>query len=203
MPESQYLCAPINFFIPQFTPIVMEQRNYETVFIVTPVLNESQVQETVEKFTQVLKENSAALLSTEAWGLRKLAYPIQKKSTGYYFCLSFTGSGNVVDVLELAFRRDERIIAGNERFGECQIDPALQVGVDVAQPRVEDPDLRGRLPETSRRPRGRRFDRPEVPLPPEEEGVLFCWNSLSIMSKPSSRCILMYLARLPSVLAIR
>ena len=110
VPESQYLCAPINFFHPQFTPIVMEQRNYETVFIVTPVLNESQVQETVEKFTQVLKENSAALLSTEAWGLRKLAYPIQKKSTGYYYCLSYTGEGNIVDVLELAFRRDERVI---------------------------------------------------------------------------------------------
>ncbi len=101
---------PNHFFHPQFTPIVMEQRNYETVFIVTPVLNESQVQETVEKFTQVLKENSAALLSTEAWGLRKLAYPIQKKSTGYYFCLSYTGEGNIVDVLELAFRRDERVI---------------------------------------------------------------------------------------------
>ena len=88
----------------------MEVRNYETVFILTPVLNEGQVQETVEKFTQVLKETSADILSSEAWGLRKLAYPIQKKSTGYYFCLSFTGSGNVVDVLELAFRRDERII---------------------------------------------------------------------------------------------
>jgi small subunit ribosomal protein S6 len=89
----------------------MEVRNYETVFILTPVLNESQVQETVEKFTQVLKENSADILSTEAWGLRKLAYPIQKKSTGYYFVLEFTATaGNVVDTLELAFRRDERII---------------------------------------------------------------------------------------------
>ena len=90
----------------------MEIRNYETVFIVTPVLNEGQVQETVEKFTQVLKENSADLVATEAWGLRKLAYPIQKKSTGYYFCLTFTSSStvNVVDVLELAFRRDERVI---------------------------------------------------------------------------------------------
>ena len=90
----------------------MDIRNYETVFIVTPVLNEGQVQETVEKFTQVLKENSADIVATEAWGLRKLAYPIQKKSTGYYFCLTFTNSGtvNVVDVLELAFRRDERVI---------------------------------------------------------------------------------------------
>ena len=90
----------------------MDIRNYETVFIVTPVLNEGQVQETVEKFTQVLKENSADIVATEAWGLRKLAYPIQKKSTGYYFCVTFTNSGtaNIVDVLELAFRRDERII---------------------------------------------------------------------------------------------
>ncbi len=111
------MCPKVSTFAPQsifspptFTTIVMEVRNYETVFIVTPVLNESQVQETVEKFTQVLKENSAALLSTEAWGLRKLAYPIQKKSTGYYFCLSYTGEGNIVDVLELAFRRDERVI---------------------------------------------------------------------------------------------
>ena len=98
------------FSSPNFHPVVMEVRNYETVFIVTPVLNEGQVQETVEKFTQVLKENSAALVATESWGLRKLAYPIQKKTTGYYYCLSYTGSGNIVDVLELAFRRDERII---------------------------------------------------------------------------------------------
>ena len=89
----------------------MEVRNYETVFILTPVLNESQVQETVEKFTQVLKENSADVLSTEAWGLRKLAYPIQKKSTGYYFVVEFTAeNGNIVNTLELAFRRDERVI---------------------------------------------------------------------------------------------
>ena len=88
----------------------MEVRNYETVFILTPVLNEGQVQETVEKFTQVLKENSADIINTEAWGLKKLAYPIQKKSTGYYFLIEFTGSGNLVDTLELAFRRDERVI---------------------------------------------------------------------------------------------
>jgi small subunit ribosomal protein S6 len=88
----------------------MEVRNYETVFILTPVLNESQVQETIEKFSQVLKENSADIIHTENWGLKKLAYPIQKKSTGYYHLVEFTGSGNIVDVLELAFRRDERVI---------------------------------------------------------------------------------------------
>ena len=88
----------------------MEVRNYETVFILTPVLNEGQVQETVEKFSQVLKENGADIINSEAWGLKKLAYPIQKKNTGYYFLVEFTGSGNIVDTLELAFRRDERVI---------------------------------------------------------------------------------------------
>lgn len=110
--ESQYLCTPINFFHSQNSTSVMDVRNYETVFILTPVLNEGQVQETVEKFSQVLKENGADIIATEAWGLRKLAYPIQKKTTGYYFTLTYnlSGEGNIVDTLELAFRRDERVI---------------------------------------------------------------------------------------------
>lgn len=91
----------------------MEVRNYETVFIMTPLLNEVQMQETVEKFRQVLKENGADLIHEENWGLRKLAYPIQKKSTGFYHLFEFTapyGINTVVDSLELAFRRDERIV---------------------------------------------------------------------------------------------
>ncbi|WP_345221560.1 30S ribosomal protein S6 [Hymenobacter koreensis] len=88
----------------------MDNRNYETVFILTPVLNDAQVQETIEKFTQVLKENGADLLNTENWGLRKLAYPIQKKSTGYYYLVEFTAPTTAIDVLELAYRRDERVI---------------------------------------------------------------------------------------------
>ena len=88
----------------------MENRNYETVFVLTPVLNDAQVQETIEKFTQVLKENGADLLNTENWGLRKLAYPIQKKSTGYYYLAEFAGPATLVDQLELAYRRDERVI---------------------------------------------------------------------------------------------
>ncbi|KUG06818.1 30S ribosomal protein S6 [Solirubrum puertoriconensis] len=88
----------------------MANRNYETVFILTPVLNDAQVQETIEKFTQVLKENGADILNSESWGLRKLAYPIQKKSTGYYFLVEFASEPTLVDTLELAFRRDERVI---------------------------------------------------------------------------------------------
>jgi small subunit ribosomal protein S6 len=86
------------------------EKNYEVLFIVTPLLNEAQMQETVEKFRQVLKENGADIIHEENWGLRKLAYPIQKKNTGFYHLIEFTGPPTIVDTLELAFRRDEKIV---------------------------------------------------------------------------------------------
>jgi small subunit ribosomal protein S6 len=88
----------------------MEVRNYETLFILTPLLNEVQLQETVEKFRQVLKENGADIIHEESWGLRKLAYPIQKKNTGFYHLIEFTGPATIVTPLEIAFRRDEKVI---------------------------------------------------------------------------------------------
>ena len=88
----------------------MVLKNYETVFILTPLLNEGQVQETIEKFRQVLKENSAEIIHEENWGLRKLAYPIQKKSNGFYVLIEFKGPAEIVDLLEIAYRRDEKIV---------------------------------------------------------------------------------------------
>ena len=88
----------------------MELKNYETVFIMTPLLNEVQMQETVEKFRQVLKENGADIIHEENWGLKKLAYPIQKKSTGFYMLMEFAAPTTIVDTLELAYRRDERVV---------------------------------------------------------------------------------------------
>jgi len=84
--------------------------NYETVFILTPVLSEPQMKEAVEKFKSVLTENGATIENEELWGLRKLAYPIQKKSTGFYAFLEFTGEPTIVNKLETAYRRDEKVI---------------------------------------------------------------------------------------------
>ena len=83
---------------------------YETVFILTPVLSDEQMKEAVEKFKDVLQQNGAEVVNEEAWGLRKLAYPIQKKSTGFYCLLEFNGEPTIVKKLETAFRRDERVI---------------------------------------------------------------------------------------------
>ena len=63
--------------------------NYETVFILTPDLSEAQVKEAVAKFVDVLKGEGAEIVNEENWGLKKLAYPIAKKSTGYYPFLEF------------------------------------------------------------------------------------------------------------------
>jgi small subunit ribosomal protein S6 len=83
---------------------------YETVFIMTPVLSEEQAAETVDKFKKFLKGKGAKIKHEENWGLRKLAYPIQKKSTGFYQLLEFEADGEVITPFETEFRRDERIL---------------------------------------------------------------------------------------------
>ncbi len=83
---------------------------YETVFIVTPVLSDAQVKETVDKFKKILTDNGAEIVHEEDWGLTKLAYPIQNKTTGFYNLLEFKAPGAIIEKLETEFRRDERII---------------------------------------------------------------------------------------------
>ena len=83
---------------------------YETVFIMTPVLSDQQMKETVEKFKGVLTANGAEIVNDENWGLKKMAYAIQKKSTGFYQLLEFKAEPEAVAKLETAYRRDERVI---------------------------------------------------------------------------------------------
>ena len=84
--------------------------HYETVFILTPVLSDAQVKETVEAVKAELTSNDATIVNEEAWGMKKLAYPIEKKSTGFYFLLEFDGEGAIVKKLETYFRRQDRVI---------------------------------------------------------------------------------------------
>jgi len=84
--------------------------HYETVFIATPVLSENQMKEAVQKYKKIITENGGELVHEENWGLKKLAYPIKKKSTGFYYLVEFKGPGEIVEKLELQYRRDERII---------------------------------------------------------------------------------------------
>ena len=88
----------------------MSMNHYETVFILTPVLSDVQMKEAVDKFKDILVAEGAEIINEENWGLRKLAYPIQKKSTGFYQLLEFNADPSVIAKLEINFRRDERVI---------------------------------------------------------------------------------------------
>ncbi|MFM1932782.1 MAG: hypothetical protein RL226_2085 [Bacteroidota bacterium] len=83
---------------------------YETVFIMTPVLSEEQAAETVTKFKGLITSNGGSIVHEENWGLRKLAYPIQKKTTGFYYLVEFTATPEFILAFETEYRRDERII---------------------------------------------------------------------------------------------
>ena len=83
---------------------------YETVFILTPVLSDDQTKETVAKFKKILTDNGAEILNEEAWGLKKMAYAIDKKSTGFYNLVEFKAEPSVIKKLETGFRRDEKVI---------------------------------------------------------------------------------------------
>ncbi|MDR0729647.1 MAG: 30S ribosomal protein S6 [Prevotellaceae bacterium] len=85
-------------------------KQYETVFITTPVLSDSQVKEAVKKYRDFITDNNGMIVYEEDWGMRKLAYPIQKKTTGFYYLIEFRAEPTLIAKLEVQYRRDERII---------------------------------------------------------------------------------------------
>ena len=98
------------FFVPLHPQFAKSMNQYETVFILTPVLSDEQMKETVAKFKKVLTDKGAEILNEETWGLKKMAYAIQKKSTGFYCLLEFKAEPSVIKTLETSFRRDEKVI---------------------------------------------------------------------------------------------
>ncbi len=84
--------------------------HYETVFILNPVLSEEQIKETVKKYEDLLVSKGAKMIAKEDWGLKKLAYPIQHKKSGFYHLFEYTVDGEAINEAELEFRRDERIM---------------------------------------------------------------------------------------------
>ena len=84
--------------------------NYETVFILNPVLSEDQAKDTVDKFVKVLTNHKANVINVEQWGLKKMAYAIQKKSTGFYNLIEFAAAPETIATLETEYRRDESVM---------------------------------------------------------------------------------------------
>ena len=85
-------------------------KHYESVFILNPVLSDEQVSETVKKYEDFLKSKGSDIISKEDWGLKKLAYPIQNKKSGFYHLFEFKSNGENINQFELEFKRDERVM---------------------------------------------------------------------------------------------
>ncbi len=86
------------------------KRNYETVFILTPVLSDVQMKDAVEKFKKILTDHGAEITNEENWGLKKLAYTIQHKTTGFYQLFEFTATPESIAALETEYKRDEKVM---------------------------------------------------------------------------------------------
>ena len=131
-------------------------KQYETVFIATPVLSDAQMKEAVEKYTSLIRDNGGEIVYEEDWGLRPLAYPIQHKTSGFYYLIEFKAAPEFVNTLEIQYKRDERII----RFLTVSLDKdavayaehrrevrAARKNAPVAEPVVEPKADEVELPE--------------------------------------------------------
>jgi len=85
-------------------------QQYEIVIVLTPLLSEDVVKEARAKYSKTLTDGGAEIVQEDNWGLRKLAYPIQKKTTGYYHLTEFKAPGELINKLEVELRRDERVL---------------------------------------------------------------------------------------------
>ena len=85
-------------------------KQYETVFIATPVLSDAQMKEAVAKYTELIRSNGGEVVYEEDWGLKQLAYPIQHKTSGFYYLIEFKANPEFIATLETQYRRDERVI---------------------------------------------------------------------------------------------
>ena len=85
-------------------------QQYEIVIVLTPLLSEETAKEAIAKYSKTLTDGGAVIVQEDNWGLRKLAYPIQKKTTGYYHLTEFKAPGELINKLEIELRRDERVL---------------------------------------------------------------------------------------------
>ena len=84
--------------------------NYELMVIFTPVLSDDEFKAAQRKFTSLVTENGGQLVAENAWGLKSLAYPIQKKTTGLYWVAEYQAPSDFNERLKIQLLRDETVL---------------------------------------------------------------------------------------------
>jgi len=84
--------------------------NYELMVIFTPVLSEDDYKIAQKKYTAFLKENGGSIVHENPWGLKSLAYPIAKKTTGLYWVMEYSAPSNLNEQLKIQLLRDDNVL---------------------------------------------------------------------------------------------
>lgn len=138
-------------------------KNYEVTFIVDPVLSGEEIKATAQAYVDHLTSEGCNIVHVDEMGLRQLAYPINKRSSGVYYCIEFesAAAGNFLDKMELALRRDERIM----RFLAVTLDKyGVKYNADKRAGLIGKKKKKKKPEETENR-REERAPRPQKPAP--------------------------------------
>ena len=84
--------------------------NYELMVIFTPVLSDDEFKSEQKKYAAFVSENGGSIVAENAWGLKSLAYPIQKKTTGLYWVLEYSAAPDFNEKLKVQLLRDENVL---------------------------------------------------------------------------------------------
>jgi small subunit ribosomal protein S6 len=95
----------------QFKNLKIQVMNsYELMVIFTPVLSEEDFKASQKKYSDIITEAGGEIIHSNPWGLKSLAYPIQKKTTGIYWVLEFNGPSDLNEKLKIQMLRDEQVM---------------------------------------------------------------------------------------------
>src|SRR6476619_2535767 len=84
--------------------------NYELMVIFTPVLSDDEFKAEQKRFAAIVTENGGSMVAETPWGLKSLAYPIQKKTTGLYWVMEYTAPSDFNEKLKIQLLRDESVL---------------------------------------------------------------------------------------------
>ena len=84
--------------------------NYELMVIFTPVLSDDEFKNAQKKYTTLITDNGGQIVAVNPWGLKSLAYPIQKKTTGLYWVMEFIAPSDFNEKLKIQLLRDESVL---------------------------------------------------------------------------------------------
>jgi small subunit ribosomal protein S6 len=111
-------------------------RKYETLCILNPDLDEGQTQSAIEKIKGIIAQGEGTILKFEDWGVRKLAYLIQKKDKGHYFLIHFSGTPALLSELE----RNFRVMDAVTKFQSVRLDERKESAVKGSPPEEPTPE---------------------------------------------------------------